>query len=207
MNLYKALCFTVCLLPINPVALADPLVPNARYAAIDIYTQQRTIKALVDGDEETIQQVIEDSGRYAPPVLYLLSNILLTRGRGDEAMYWFYTGQLRGTSDIQKVHHESAHQAVMALNEYYGPAINYYAFQNIARLEQVIEEVVRSDAIIKRRYDPRWVALHGKETWISVSLTFEPAEHWEEINSEIRLAYLAGFREAINEMKGEASQR
>ncbi len=179
---------------------AQQISPQGEFAEIRVSEQNQVLEKLLEGDESTIDKVLSSSEKYSPPVLYVLSNALFNKNRKDEAMFWFYTGQLRARSDANKSLDISARQAVAALNDKFGPPINLYAFTDIPKLKNVVADVVKQDAGVVRGYDPRWISLHGMDAFLKTKIAFEPEEKWAKINDNTRNEYLDGFRKAMSGM-------
>lgn len=189
------------------------LTPRGEYARIDTRATNEAIAALSRGDEaaqdRVIAQVKAQPEGFAPPVFYVLSRVLFQRGQKDEAAFWFYAGQLRARFDANRCADVSARQAVSALNQQFGGPINQYAFQDIAKLEALVPRVVAWDRQTPHRYDHRWINLHGMNAVLSATDPKAPAQaalslpeaEWPQIAEKTRQDYLAGFRDAMVEMK------
>ena len=212
------MCFAVfggslCLLSAGLAAQERAVQPKGEFARIDTRLANETIEVLAKGDAEekqrAIQRIKDHPENFAPPVFYVLSNVLFQRGEKDDAAFWFYAGQLRARFDANRCADVSARQAVGALNQRFGPEINQYAFQDIPKLEALIPRIVEWDRGTPHRYDHRWINLHGmgavmsgldtkKEasTFLSV-----PAEEWEKIAEKTRDDYLNAFGRAIARIK------
>jgi len=174
--------------------------PTGPYALIDTQASIAALNAIEKRQKATIEQIRQNPGSYQPPVLYALADYLFRTGEKDEAMFFFYLGQLRARSDANKSLDPSAAAGVDQLNEAVGPPINTYAFQDIPRLRAVVERVVADDAKLPRDYDPRWIALHGADAYIGAPLRFQPADEWDATNTQTRRNYLRDFRELVADM-------
>lgn len=145
-----------------------------------------------------IAAVCKRPGAYQPPVLYALSKQLFAEDKRDDALYWFYLGQLRARSDANKALDPSATSAVSALNEKYGPAINRYAFQNVPKLKSAVSRAISTDASEGRSYDPRWIALHGMDAFSQSKVRFKPRSDWTAIDRTTRKEYEMDFKQALS---------
>lgn len=181
--------------------IASDVSPKGEFVEIDIKGQNKTFKKLSKGKSSYIEEVLEKPGEYNPAVLYALSDALFKKRQEDEAMFWFYAGQLRARSDSNKSLDKSAGQGVGVLNQRFGMQINQYAFTNIPNLEKTIEKVVVWDKETPRNYDPRWIALHGMDAFTEKEIAFEPKEKWDDINDKTRKEYLNDFKQAIAQMR------
>jgi hypothetical protein len=201
------------------VAVAEDVkvVPKGEYAKIDVRLANETMKALAGGTAEERRKAIEtiqlSPQKYAPPVFFLLSNVLFQGGKQEEGAFWFYAGQLRARFDANRCADISAREAVGVLNQEYGSVINQFMFKDLSKLEELIPKVVEWDRKTPHDYDHRWINLHGMGAMMSgldaEDSSEKPAalslseEQWGEIAEKTRADYLAGFKEALARMKTE----
>lgn len=96
----------------------------------------------------TPQQLKADIERQHPAAYYVLAGKLFEGGEKDDAVFWFYAGQLRyrfhlaANPDLPP----SGDAALFAsLSEVVGRPINEYAFGDIAQLTATIDEVLAWD--------------------------------------------------------------
>lgn len=126
----------------SPAIAEKAVPPQGEFAKIDTRLANETMQILANGTGEQKQSIIEkikaNPENYAPPVFYLLSNVLFAGGEKDEGAFWFYTGQLRARVDANLCSDSSARQTVSVLNGTFGTAINQYTFQDIPKLEALI---------------------------------------------------------------------
>jgi hypothetical protein len=182
--------------------------PQGEFAQIDTRGTIDVMKRLNSSDRATkakaVEQVKTSPGKIAPPALYVLSNVLFQQGQKEDALFWYYLGQLRARSDANKCNDISARQAVTVLNGQYGPPINKYAFRNtkvnykknVQDIRALATKVVEWDRKHDREYDPRWIALHGMGAFTDNKPAFEPKSRWSKINEQTRVEYLKGLDEA-----------
>jgi len=200
--------------PREPRRLKDVEVrPPGDFAEIDTVATLDLMKQLRSADEKVktkaIEQIKASPGKVAPPALCAMSNELFNQGQKDDALFWFYLGQLRARSDANKCNDISARQAVAVLNSQFGPLINKYAFRNtktdykknLADIKAVAAKVVDWDRKHPREYDPRWISLHGMGAFVNNKADFEPKEKWDQINEQTRVTYLKDLDEASSMFK------
>lgn len=177
--------------------------PTGEYQTIDVHLAVETIQSLGKSKGKSRLQIINGitnaPEHFAPPVFYFLSNVLFEEGRKDEAMFWFYAGQLRGTIDAHICADKSAQAAIGALNEEFGTPINQYAFKDIPKLTNTVERVVAWEETTPCAYDRRWINLHGMGAIIGDTNTAlsVPKEQWETIRKKTRDDYRSEFYEAL----------
>ncbi|MGF1512554.1 MAG: hypothetical protein ACFB5Z_02490 [Elainellaceae cyanobacterium] len=185
----------------SPDTARQIVVAQSEFSEIDVANQNETFEELLTGSESSIEAVLTSPDDFNPPVLYALSRALFESGREEEAMFWFYTGQLRARSDANKSLDVSARAAVDVLNREFGTPINQYAFGDIERLRSTVEAVVARDRAASRSYDPRWILLHGMDAFSGETIRFEPESQWLEIDEQTRVDYLNGFYGALESLQ------
>jgi hypothetical protein len=180
------------------------------YARIDTKLTNEVIAGLRSGSDKQknaqIRDIQKNPQNYAPPVFYLLSNVLFQRGQKDEAAFWFYAGQLRARFDANRCADSTASQAVAVLNQHFGEPINQHMFRDLQKLEILIPKVVEWDRKTPHKYDQRWINLSGMNAVLasaaegrtsSSTPLSRPKEQWSEIAERTRRDYLDGFRKAM----------
>ena len=200
------ICFCILALSLAlSLARADDaaIEPTGIYKTIDVRLATDTIKALRDSKGnarlEVINGIIDKPENFAPPVLYVLSSVLFEQDKKEDALFWFYAGQLRGRIDANICADKSARAAVAEMNERFGTPINQYAFKNIPLLTNTVERVLAWEEKTPCQYDRRWINLHGMTamTGDTNSPLSAPKEHWEAIQKQTREEYRTTFREAL----------
>jgi len=203
------------------LAVADTktvtVTPQDEFAKIDTRVAKKTMQILAEGTAEEKQDVIatikSKPENYAPPVLYVLSNVLFESGDKDEGAFWYYAGQLRARVDANICADVSARQAVGVLNLHYGASINQYTFQDTPKVEELVPKVVDWERQTPYNYDRRWINLHGMRAMMSglgarskgqsqTPLSY-PKDQWNEIAEKTRADYLSNFRKAMAQMKSK----
>jgi hypothetical protein len=194
----------LCLPALSITNAADiPIEPAGIYKTIDVRLANDTIKALHDykgkARFQIINTIVDKPENFAPPVLYFLSSVLFEEGKKDDAVFWFYAGQLRGRIDANICADKTARGAIDVLNQRFGPAINQYSFKDISKLTNAVERVISWEEKTPCNYDRRWINLHGMngvngETNAPLSAA---KEQWEAIRKQTRDEYRSTFHEAL----------
>lgn len=179
------------------------LTPKGEYRLLPLETTQRQVNAILQADQAMLTEVQLHPNQVTPPVLFALAYQLYQQEHYADALFWFYTAQLRARSDANKSLDISTKQGVSKLSLQFGSEISAYANQHPDQLEQAMIEVLRWDKSSVRRYNPRWVALHGNEVWHQDNYAFMPMDRWPEINKITRDEFARGFaRQMILLRKG-----
>jgi hypothetical protein len=135
----RALCFALALSIACPAA-GSPFGPTP----IDVTTAKAA--------KEPIDDLLKDVEHQHPAAMFILAKRLFDAGRRDEAVFWFYEGQLRWHALLvnsnpggQPIFNgEQDHFDVLFSDV--GPEINHYAFGEIPALRKTIDSVLDWDA-------------------------------------------------------------
>lgn len=175
--------------------------PSGEFAEIETDQTEAAVAKLAKRDKQTLDAVKSSPGNFAPPALYAAADLLMKLHKENEALTYFYLGQLRARSDVNKSLDPSARAAIDVLNERYGPPINKYAFSNVEKLKEAVSAVLRLDRELPRNYDPRWVALHGMQAFTKSNVQFRPETEWKTIDEKTRKDYRSGFQQAMKSLE------
>ncbi|HET9902960.1 MAG TPA: hypothetical protein VFQ27_04585 [Xanthobacteraceae bacterium] len=96
-----------------------------------------------------------------PAMYYALAKRLFEAGARDEAVFWFYVGQIRFRSYLAShpnLKPDGDPALFTALSEMVGRPLNAYAFGNIPALAAIIERALTWDAAHEDPFTPRGVA-------------------------------------------------
>lgn len=181
-------------------------VPKGEFTQIDVKRSQAVMDQIAEGNTESINTVLQQPNDYAPPVLYLVSAIMFDNDYQDQAVFWFYTAQLRARSDANKAEDKTTHDAINQLNQQFGRRIIPYATSNPDRLAAIVNQSLEWDSKQSRNYDPRWIALTGKDMLTETKVSFAPKDKWTEIDALTRSQYRQGLERALAEMRKPAEQ-
>jgi len=182
-----------------------PTDPPQIYQDIDVRVSNDAVKALRSEKgkkQEAVEMAImAKPENFNPPVLYTLSSVLFEQGKKDDAVFWFYAGQLRGRIDANICEDKTARAAIDALNKKFGPPINKYAFTNLSVLTNTVERVLTWEEKTPCNYDRRWINLLGMNAITSNadSALSAPQNQWEIIRKRTRDEYASEFHKALAE--------
>ncbi len=106
---------------------------------------------------QTPEQIIAQAERIHPAGLYVLASKLMAAGRADEAVVWFYIGQLRYRFLLLTEPSDAADERILfsALSESVGRPINEYAFGDIPAAIGQIDEALAWDAAHPNALTPK----------------------------------------------------
>ncbi|WP_107852134.1 hypothetical protein [Oceanimonas marisflavi] len=182
-----------------------PVTPQGEFAMIDVSRSQQAMDDITGGKADTINTILQSPNDYAPPVLYLMSAIMFDNDYQDQGTFWYYAAQLRARSDANKSGDETTHDAVSQLNQKFGVRIGPHSLSNPERLQAIVNQVLKWDSEQRRNYDPRWIALQGRDVLTETTIDFAPREKWQEIDALTRNQYRQGLEQAINEIRTRQS--
>lgn len=194
----------------NPAANSPAASPTPWHERpIDTSSSDGVVERLSGDDEavraDAVAEVEANPERFNPGVFYGMSAIHFAEDRPQDAMFWFYAGQLRGRFDVNRCADELAGVYLNKLNEQFGPAINRYAFQHLDELEATVARVIEFDRSTPHFYDPRWINLHTpaamtaamKGESLDPTTMSKPEAEWPAIAERTRAEYEAGFADAL----------
>lgn len=102
----------------------------------------------IPGDQMSAEQIEKGAAAVHPATLYVLAKQLFERGRKDDAVFWFYVGQLRYRFYLAVNPHlePSGDPALFsALSEVVGRPLNEYAFRDRVKLVATLRRVEEWD--------------------------------------------------------------
>ncbi len=179
---------------------SQEITPKGEFAQIDVSRSQQAMDAITSGQGDTINEILKSPNDYAPPVLYLMSAIMFDNDYQDQATFWYYAAQLRARSDANKSGDDTAHSAVNQLNQRFGVRIAPYSMSNPERLQGIVSQVLEWDSEQSRNYDPRWIALQGKDVVSETKIDFAPSNRWQEIDALTRGQFRQGLEQALTRL-------
>lgn len=111
-------------------------------------TAQETQPVPADPAQQTPAQIIEQAETVHPATLYVLASKLMAEGRMDDAVRWFYIGQLRYRFHLATDPATMAEDQPLfsALSESVGRPINEYAFGDVDAAVAQIDAALAWDA-------------------------------------------------------------
>jgi hypothetical protein len=109
-------------------------------------------KQTYDRDKDPLYMKVDDlkadiQNRH-PGDYYILASRLFEEGKKDEAVFWFYTGQLRARYFISGSDREDVKEDFVYLDaifQTWGPTFNGYAFGDLPKLRETIDKVIQWD--------------------------------------------------------------
>ncbi|AEY00063.1 hypothetical protein GU3_01530 [Oceanimonas sp. GK1] len=183
-----------------------PVTPRGEFAQIDVSRSQQAMDDISGGKADTINTILQSPNDYAPPVLYLMSAIMFDNDYQDQGTFWYYAAQLRARSDANKSGDDTTHAAVSQLNQQFGVRIGPHSLGNPERLQSIVNQVLKWDSEQSRNYDPRWIALQGRDVVTETQVDFAPREKWQEIDALTRNQFRQGLEQALTEIRNRQSQ-
>jgi hypothetical protein len=206
MRLPRWLLGIVLVLPSVPAFAANfATEPTGEYAKIDTKpitaAMEKLLKGTPDEKKAMINEIVAHSDRFAPPVLCALGSTLASEQQMDDAMFWFYAGQLRARFDIKRCADPTVGGVGSVLTQQYGAPINAYGFKHPAELKAAVQRAVKWDTDTPYNYDQRWVNLHGMGavTGDQKGALSVDEKTWPELAKATRESYWSGFRLAVGD--------
>jgi hypothetical protein len=135
-NLFVLFSFVVSLLLISSLLADDNLPAKDRLKSCDPHIALAAAKEIL-GDPKTLKEPLE----MLSPAFILFQN-----GEKDEAVFWFYAAQLRVRYQLA-FEKGNRGQLLSIMLMTIGPPINNYAFQDVRKLDRIIDRVLEWDKI------------------------------------------------------------
>lgn len=171
---------------------------TGEFLALGIGQSESLINSIKDGNNDTINTVLQNPNDFIPPVLFALADQLMDIGESRPAMFWYYTAQLRARSDANKSLDPTVSDGLTNLNRYYGVKIGQYAKSHIAELTEIMGKVIEYDRISDRRYNAKWVAVLGEDAYTKSKIAFIDESEYKSIDNNTRIGFYRGFKKAIS---------
>jgi len=181
--------------------------PKGVYKEINLSNDIKVIKLLSDthikhSKAALIDSVENNANNYTPTVLYVLSNLLFSQKKYNEACYWFYIAQLRARYDVNRCTDKTANAA--DYNQNFGPSINEYAFKHKDSLKKILPKVIDFVRTNEELYDQRWINLSGMGA-MTESLGGKPTnkelsiarDQWPAVKKKTIDTYYSDFKDVL----------
>ena len=121
-------------------------------ALMTVLVASPSVKAEVpksnDFANQTAEEIKEDIEQKHPASYYILASKLFSDNQKDDAVFWFYVGQLRyrfHLSANQDIDPTGDPALFASLSETIGRSINEYAFGNVPQLANTFDKVLEWD--------------------------------------------------------------
>jgi hypothetical protein len=180
--------------------------PTGEFASIDnssiISTTQKLRATLAHENDVLVNQMIKNSGSYAPPSLFSLADLLYRRGDVGDSIFWFNAARLRGEYDAALCPDISAKATIPALISKMPRDLIKRQYDDIPQIKNIVERIIKWDESTPYNYDHRWISLHGMSAIsngvgmaVQRGPLLEPRESWERLAKQNR----DQFRQSIDE--------
>ena len=185
------------------------VIPTGEYASIDTKPTYAIIRKLNNSvtheNDDLIKEITQNSGNYMPPVLFSIAALLYRQGAMDDAIFWLNAARLRIMFDSAICTDVSARSAVDDSIRAMPKDLIKKQFDDIQKLRDITERVLKWDETTPYNYDHRYISLHGiKIKSIALGnaepsgLLTAPCENWDIIAKENRNQFLKLMNNMIN---------
>ena len=148
LNVRAALClaFAMCLAFAIGTMSASPALSQTA-AGLFAPRDNATITAATDkAIHEPLDVLTQDVEHLHPVAMLFLAKRLSDAGRGDDAVFWFYEGQLRWKAHLALDKDQMEEAMFERLFSDIGPDINKHAFRDLPMLQKTVDAVLDWDA-------------------------------------------------------------
>ena len=210
----RAATFTNIVTSGNPVVSPSgpndaTVTPKGEYATIDTKPIEAVMLRLKNTvgheNDDLIHEIQQHSDKYAPPVFFVLADLLYRQGNLADAIFWFNAGRLRANFDAARCADVSARDAVSVLVLETPTDLRKAQFNNVDDLRSIVQKVIQWDAATPYHYEYRWINLHGMnaiESGLGQSAANSlplslPQSTWADLAKKNRDNYAKGLESAI----------
>lgn len=184
------------------------VAPTGEYATIDtkstVAIMQKLHNTVAHENDDLVSQIEHNSGNYMPPSLFALAALLYRQGDIDNAIFWFNAARLRGSFDAVLTTDISARSAIQALVQQIPEELIKKQFDDIPKLNNIIDRVLKWDKATAYNYDHRWISLHGMnainsglENAVPAGSLTVPRDTWDALAKQNRDQYRKSFDDAV----------
>jgi len=174
--------------------------PTGEYATVDnkpmIALMLKLNGTAAHENDVLISQIQKEPGNYPPPILFALAALFNRRGQFDDALYWLHAGWLRSMQDATVCTDKSVISAVFAMLGKMPKDLLMRQFEDVPKLNGIIERVKKWDAESPYSYDRRWIAHSGGRGVLSglggdkeTTPLLVPREQWDAMAKNTRVEY------------------
>lgn len=149
---------------LSSIGLALTLINGGIGAYMGATGQHPFVNELLgENAPSNIQDIMENPENYTSVDYYTVAQDLYGKGEKDEAVFWFYAGQLRLRILASVSTDPTGAPALLgALQEILGPSINQHAGENVDMWAETITKVLEWDAVTPNNEKPEGVS---EEVW------------------------------------------
>ena len=112
-----------------------------------------------DVNKQTPEQIIKGIQGKHPATYYVLANKLFRTGKKDDALFWFYLGQLRYrfylSVEWDNLPKSGGFALFSSLSEVVGRPINQYSGENFPKTIKTIDKVLKWDSENENNFTPK----------------------------------------------------
>jgi len=141
------------------------VAPTGEFSSIDtkptIAIMNKLHSTLAHENDSLVEQIKRNPGDYMPPALFALADLLYRQGDIDNAIFWFNAARVRGLFDAALCTDVSARSAIPAIVQQIPRDLIKRQFDDIPKLKNTIDRVLKWDEATPYNYDHRWISLHG----------------------------------------------
>lgn len=177
------------------------VIPTGEYASIDMKPtaaiMHKLNSSVAHENDDLIKEITQNSGNYMPTILFSVAALFYRQGAIDDAIFWLNAARLRMMFDSAICTDLSARSAVDDSIRAMPKDLIKKQFDDIQKLRDITERVLKWDETTPYNYDHRYISLHGTKV-ISIALANAepsgsltvPRENWDIIAKENRNQFL-----------------
>lgn len=132
-------------------------------------------------------------GKVKPVVFMALADYIFETDK-NEALFWYFAGRVRATSDIAMCEDTSARQQ-LAIYPMMAPNTMQYAFENEKLVKAAVKKALAWDEANKERLHPEWACYHGMMVFmLDGEVSTKDMSEYNKIQKETRAYMRKGLK-------------
>lgn len=156
------------------------------YAKDDPVRYGYSVTELSDSEKFKLYKYAKSNPDKVKPIVFIALADYIFKTNKEEALFWYYAGRVRATSDIAMCEDESARQQV---SYYPDIAINtmMYSYNNPKLTKNAMIKALKWDEENRARINPEWACYHGSMVFkLNGEVITKDMSEYDKIQKETR---------------------
>ena len=156
------------------------------YAKDDPVRYAKSVTNLPDAKKAELFEYAKTYPDKVKPVVFMALADYIFKTDKNEALFWYFAGRIRATSDIAMCDDTSSRQQLAYYPEMATNTMNYGS-QNPKQVKNAIKKALKWDETNKNRMHPQWACYHGSMVFLlNGEVTTKDMAEYEKIQKETR---------------------
>ena len=156
------------------------------YAKDDPIRYAREVQSLPDKEKAALFEYAKANPGKVKPVVYIALADYVFETNKSEALFWYFAGRIRATSDIAMCEDTSA-RAKVSIYPMLAPRTMEYGLEHKWLVKKVVKKALKWDEENKERIHPEWACYHGMMVFmLNGEVTTKDMSEYENVQKEMR---------------------